>query len=876
MIWLKLAWREIINTPKFTLFFVLNVALGLTGFITVDALKSSIDQSLSSKSQEILGADLAVSAFRDLDESETAVFDALVPPGTRIAKETGWASMVAAIQPDDREAPAARLMEIRAVDVNFPFYGKIEFESADGSPSTEPIFEKMSVEPLAIASPELFFQLGLRVGDSVRIGEQTFRLAGKITNDPSTSSASFAIAPRIYIGQSWDSRTGLIQLGSRVVRTRKYAIPAQALRTPTGEIDLDDIETRFKEYAKSRSDIRVRSHMSATDELGRMLKFLGDYLGIVALVAVILSAVGGNFLILAHLRSKIRDLAILQSVGASPFASRVIVGWQMVILGACGAFSASIIAAMLLPTVRQVLAPFLGSAIRLGIQPDSVVTAFILGCVGTPVAGLPVFLHLGRMNAATLFREHLVPTGIRGRQWILAAIPSILVIFGLASWQARSLRTGVIFLVITGLAMLILSASGLLLLKSLGPVMRSIQHLNHRLTWPLVLALRQTRRSGQRILVTFVTLGLCAALISAVPQMRAVLTSELTSTGTTVLPGLFLFDIQPGQEKTLEEFLVERKLPPGDLSPLIRARLETIDGQSVSETFDKIPGTRERETEERFKNRTYNLSVRGKLSDSEVITEGRDFSSPHFNPETQDLPEISIEKRFSERTGIKIGNILEFNIQGIPVKGRVVNLRRVRWASFQPNFFVQFQKGVIDDAPRTSLATVPKSDFESTQLLQRELAQKFPNISIVDVKSSVDRILAISDQVALAITAMALLCLVSGLGVLTAIILQQSRARAFETAVLKVLGASFREVYVRTVGEAAIIAVFAASCGLVISFGIAWVISVVIFDGVWVFAARAAALPAILITLVTILVTVASSRFALGARARELLQSDGT
>ncbi|NBQ52130.1 MAG: FtsX-like permease family protein, partial [Proteobacteria bacterium] len=532
------------------------------------------------------------------------------------------------------------------------------------------------------------------------------------------------------------------------------------------------------------------------------------------------------------------------------------------------------IAAILLPSIREILAPFLGTAITVTIQKDSVVTALIMGTLGTPIAALPVFLHLEGMSAATLFREHQDPSRIKPLGWLMAALPSTAIIFGLASWQARSPKAGILFLMITGIAILILAGSGILLLRSLGPFSRLIKQKTGRKSWPILMALRHTMRSGQTLMVSFVTLGLCAALISAVPQIQAILTSELTSSDKTVLPGLFLFDIQPEQEAPLRQFLESRNLSSGSLSPLIRARLDRINDKITGETFDNIPGTRERQTEEQFKNRTYNLSVRGHLTTSEALAAGREFETVRYDPSKQDIPEISLEKRFAERTGMKIGDILEFNVQGISVKGRVVNLRRVRWASFQPNFFVQFQEGVIDDAPRTYLGTVGQTDFETTQKLQRELAQSFSNVSIVDVKASVDRILAISQQVALAITAMALLCLLAGMGVLTAITLQQSRARSYETAILKVLGASFREVYVRVLGEAAIVAFFAAFTGLAISFGIAWVLSVFIFDGVWVFAVSAAVVPALLIFTLTLIITMAASRIALGTNARDLLQSD--
>lgn len=873
MIWRRLAWREIINTPKFSLFFILNIALGLTGFITVTALKSSIDQSLSGKSREILGADIAVSAFRPITFDEITAFDALVPRGTRIAEESGWVSMVAAVTESSHGAPPARLMEIRAVDPTFPFYGEVAFTGEDGKPSTDPIFRQMEVEPLALAAPELYFQLDLKPGQSVKIGDQVFRLRGTIASDPSTSSASFSIAPRIYIGRKWAHQTGLIQLGSRITRTRQYALPAQFSEAQAPS-DAEALEAKFKAFAKTRSDLRIRSHTSATDELGRILKFLGDYLGIIALVAIILSGIGGNFLILAHVRSKIRDLAILQSLGARPSSARWIIGWQMILLGFGGAICAVAIAAMLLPAIREILAPFLGTGIKVSVQKDSVIMALIMGTLGTPIAGLPVFMHLDGMSAATLFREHEDPSKIKNSRWLLAAAPSIAIIFGLASWQARSPKAGILFLVITGISILILAASGTILLRALAPVSRMIKQQTRWRSWPLLMALRHTRRSSQNLIVSFVTLGLCAALISAVPQIQAILTSELTSSEKTALPGLFLFDIQPEQEAPLRNFLESRNLSSGSFSPLIRARLDRINDKGIGETFDNIPGTRERQSEEQFKNRTYNLSVRGRLTGSEALAAGREFQTVTFDRTKQDLPEISLEKRFAERTGIRLDDVLEFNVQGVPVKGRVVNLRRVRWASFQPNFFVQFQKGVIDDAPRTYLGTVTQTDFDTTQKLQRELAQSFSNISIVDVKASVARILSISEQVALAITAMAMLCLVAGMGVLTAITLQQSRARSYETAILKVLGASFREVYVRVLGEAAIVAFFAAATGLAISFGIAWVLSVFLFDGAWVFAAKAAVIPALLIVALTIFITMATSRMALRTKARDLLQAE--
>lgn len=879
MIWIRLAWRELLNARRFSIFFILNLALGLTGYIVVDSLKSSISQSLAGKSREILGSDLAISAFRQLNDDELKTIEALLPEGTQTAREVSWLSMVSAIGSEtdsttsrnqNEAAPPARLMEIRAVDADFPFYGSVDAITADGSLLPASIFQTMTAQPHAIAGPELLFQLNSNIGDKIRIGQQVFTIIGTIANDSSTSSTSFSIAPRIYIGRVWAAKTGLIQLGSRITHTTKFRLPDFA------QDQVETIEANIKSAFRATPDIRIRGHKSATDELGRVLKFLGDYLGIVSLVAMILSAIGCNFLILSFLRSKIRDLGILQAVGASPSSGRLLTAIQLLILGSAGAVTAIAIAAVLMPLVKEVLAPFLGAGVRLHLRPDSIIVAGFLGSIGTFLASLPVFVHLKQMNPAALFREHQNPTRISSLRWITAMLPALALLFGLATLQSQSPKTAALFLATTGGAIALLAIFGWIVLSGARLVIRSTTLRQRTGLWPILMALRQAVRSRQMTLVSFVTLGLCATLVSAVPQVQAILTGELMTGDKAKLPGLFLFDIQPEQEEPLAEFLKARDLQLNDKSPLVRARLEKINNIPVSETFDNIPGTRERATEERFKNRTYNLTIRGQLFSSETIVSGRPFSSPAHDPNSQTLPELSLEKRFADRTNIKLGDVLEFNIQGVPVQGEVVNFRRVRWTSFQPNFFVQFQEGVIDDAPRTTLGTVPQVSFEATQTLQRELARSFPNVSIVDVKASIKRILSVSEQIALAISAMALLCLIAGLSVLAAITIQQSKARAFEITVLKVLGSSFREIQIRLAAEAALTATFGAACGFLVSFAVAWVISMQIFQGAWVFAAQAALIPALTIAAASAALTFFTARIALLRDARDLLTGDTT
>src|SRR5262249_31689239 len=154
--------------------------------------------------------------------------------------------------------------------------------------------------------------------------------------------------------------------------------------------------------------------------------------------------------------------------------------------------------------------------------------------------------------------------------------------------------------------------------------------------------------------------------------------------------------------------------------------------------------TREAQQERDFKNRTFNLTYRSELSESETLAVGKDFSPIPYEWETADeLPEISLEVRFANRLKIHLGDSMSFDVQGVPVEGRVVLMRRVKWLSFQPNFFVQFQPGVFNDAPKSFLASIPKLEAAEKDVLQNEIVRRFPNISVIDVSQAIARINAV-------------------------------------------------------------------------------------------------------------------------------------
>jgi putative ABC transport system permease protein len=281
-------------------------------------------------------------------------------------------------------------------------------------------------------------------------------------------------------------------------------------------------------------------------------------------------------------------------------------------------------------------------------------------------------------------------------------------------------------------------------------------------------------------------------LLGIAPQLRGVLDERMRAPERGALPSLFLFDIQPEQREALAAHVAARGARLERVSPMVRARLDAIDGEPVATAAGAEPADARGEAR-RLRVRRYNLTYRERLTPSETLRDGRDFSGS-WRPDAGSPPEVSLELDFARRLGVGLGDTLAFDVQGVPVEGRVVNLREVRWNSFQPNFFVAFQPGVLEGAPQIFLASVPALPAREREALQASISQAFPNVSSVDVTRAVRRLLALIGQLQWALASTAALSLGVGLVLVFAVARDQARARRWETNLLKVLGADFRRI----------------------------------------------------------------------------------
>jgi len=731
----RLALRLLWNNRSFALFFALNLSLGLVGLFTVETLRDSLETSLHQQSRRLLGGDLTVSARRPLTESERATATRALGPEAAVTSYIDLFTMLGG-------NGVQRLASLRAVEPAYPFDGELRLARRGVIKSGG--FEALREAPRLWLGRAFARELGLSLGDQALLGGLSVTVDDFVEEDSTDGSANLGLAQRVYIGRNQLDQTALLQRGS----TATYAL---LIHLPAGR-DAREVESSLS-AALDDPAVHVRSHERASEESARLFGYLSDYLGLASLAALLLAALGAVFQFRRYIISKQHTVAVLLSQGATHRQAAALFAIQLLFLGLFASLLALALSALATPLFSRAIAGFAPVAFQLHWSWRGSAAVVTMGLSGSFLLCLPELSSLTRFSAAALFREESrLQEQLHPRQWIAYA-PALAAFAGLDVWVARSFTVGAIF--VLG----ILATAGALIAITALALRRP-----PRMRWlPFRLALRHLQRSRATTRLSAVTLGVCGLLISLVPQVRAGLQGQFAGPASGERPSLFLFDIQQEQVAPLRAEVAARGLAFQQLAPLVRARLLSVAGRPF-EKRAPVDGfrTRESEQEQGLRNRGFNLSYREQTAQSDELTEGRPLS-PHWNPDSNQPAEVSVEEKFARRLGWRLGDALKFDVQGVEVEGVIVNLRRVRWTTFQPNFFVVFQPGVLEETPQSFIGSLAAMAPGDKQALQAALSSSFPNVSSIDVEQAVERLLRLAGQMGLALQWMAAWSFVAGL-----------------------------------------------------------------------------------------------------------------
>lgn len=840
-------YRELRQQNRFIFLFILNLSLGLTGFLCLDAFKVSLQKSLATKAKSFLSADLAVTVRRQFSESEIEAIRQTLPEDRQEGRLWEMFSMVSS-------ETNSRLVQMKIIDRSYPFYGDLEMGS--GRKITGPTEKEILSDAKVWVYPELLSQLNLKIGDNLKIGEAVFQIADTVVDDSTQTFRLASIAPRVFLSFDSMKKSKLLSFGS----TMSDALLFQFKK----EQNLDGLKKNLSLVLKDPA-LQIITPEEAGQDSVRSLSYLTDYLGLVSLVALFLAALGSSYLFRSYFSQKMKSIAIYNVLGLSRRRAQLIYLLQLSLLGFAASLLSLMIASALLPILAQLLNQVSPVEVALYLPPKTIFLGIFLGSFGSFLICYPFLRALGKLKLTELFHEESSFSYSWDWKDLLGFIPTLACFYFLSVWQANSWKIGSSFFAMLLISMLVFVVLGWLLI-------RSLKVLTWVKSWPLRQACLSLSRRPVASLAGLTALSIGTLLMNFIPHLKTTLQDEMERPNQKALPSLFLFDIQDEQLQPLQKFLQQRGIQEIQPSAMVRARILKINDSAYERAENQSTfQTREEENEMRFRNRGVNLSYRDKLLPSETIVDGEPIPGS-FNPEKQKWPLLSIEFRYADRMKLKIGDLVTFDIQGVEIQGQVANLRRVKWNSFQPNFFIQFQPGVLDEAPKTFLMSLPAMGEEQKNSLQNDLVKDFSNVSMVDVSRTVAKIFDLADKMSWSLQLMAALSIFAGLIVLYSVCNHQVHSRRWDLNLFKIMGASPIPLQASLLFEFALLSLCGAILGLVLSLVATAILAAYLFESSAIYDLSMIPLSLIFIPVLGLSVAWIASRQVLAETPASLLQ----
>jgi putative ABC transport system permease protein len=718
-------------------------SLTAVGFFT-----DRIGRAVNQQAGEVLAADLRLESAREISEA----YDAEARRrGLRVARILSMPSVVF-------HGEASSLVALRAVGNGYPLRGRLKIADEPFGPARTT--DAIPGPGEAWADSRLLARLGVPVGARLSVGAHEFTVTQVLDYRPDQGAGFSDLSATLMINLADVPATELIQPGSRVSRATLFAG------------DPRDVE-RFRAYLGEarRPGERLQAIADASPQIRASSDRAGRFLSLASLVSVLLAAVAVAMAARRYADRHLDSVALMKCMGASQgFVLR-----QTLVQLVCVALLVTMFGTIAGYLAQSGLAWLLRDLIRSDLPPPGVATAWLgLVTAVTILVGfaLPPLLQLRRVPPARVLRRNLEPPPLRYAAVYLLAVGSVL---GLLYGLVRDAR--LVTVVAAGIAgtFVALAVAGWLLVKALRPLRSGVG-----VAWRYGLA--NIARRGRDGIVQIVAFGLGLMVLLLLALVRDDLLEDWRASLPADAPNYFMINIRPDEGEAIEAFFRDRGLPPTELVPLVRARLTAINDVPVSEI--RFEGDRAQGFVEREANLTWARTLR---DDNRLV------SGTWWTERDGGGARVSVEQEYAERLGLKLGDTVTYDVAGEPVSARVTSLRDVRWDSFQPNFFMVFSPGVLDDVTGTLITSVHVQPGQRPALV--DLVRQFPEVTIIDIAALLSQVRDVMDKAALAVQYVFLFTLAAGLMVLLAAVQATRDERRYESAMLRTLGASRRVVF---------------------------------------------------------------------------------
>jgi len=782
------------------------ISLGAAALVAIDSFSSNVMQSARDQSRSLMGGDVALNSSKPWPATIDSLVDSLGKSGIPVARLTAFPSM--AIVP---RTSGTRLAQVRGVTANYPFYGNIVTNPAGR-------WKMLANGPYALVDPSLLTSLSAQAGDTLKLGFGRFTIIGTLEETPGSGSIAEVFGPRVFIPARYIAETQLLVFGSTADRTI-------LLKLPRGT-DPDKFIKPFKKRIDSAL-VRVRTVTQAETLTADAIDKLTNFIGIVGLVALLLGGIGVASGVRAFVSRKIDTVAILRCLGATSGQVLVVYVTQAAAMGIFGAAIGAALGVASQFLTPKIVAGFLPLSVQVSLVPGAILTGLVVGAWTALIFALRPLLALRNVSPLQTLRRD-TDADVPRMRWTdaprlivnAALIASVVVI---ALLRAQNWKQALWISGATGFVIFALVSSASLL--------SFIARRSLRRGWPYVTrqGVANLYRPGNQTRAVVLALGFGAFLITTLYLVHDNILRRFNTGMQASRGNVVFFDVQEDQERGLDSLVRAHGEQVVEVAPVVTMRISAINGTSVKDivsaarrdTLTKAGRLRPRDRRSLWGvRREFRSTFRDTLTQGEEILKGKWFTARRVGP--NDTTEVSVEEGIAEDLQVKLRDIITWDVQGVQVPSRVTSIRKVVWTRFEPNFFMVFQPGALDAAPKQYIILAYVKRKPDVVALQRASVVAFPNVSSLDlsaIRATVERIVG---KISLAIRFIALFSLGIALPVLFSAVSATRRDRIREGVLLKTLGASRGQVARILLAEYSLLGILGSGAGLLLALGGGW------------------------------------------------------
>ncbi|TDW97211.1 ABC transporter permease [Dinghuibacter silviterrae] len=832
---LRMAYRDSRRNRSRLLLFMGSISAGIAALVAIYSFGYDLRRNVDEQAASLIGADLTLSSNRVPGPRAAAFIDSLATPGTARSDEENFGSM--ALFP---RTGSTRLVQVRALAGAYPYYGSLE---------TTPVGAATAFQPAhaALVEKSLALQFNVRPGDSVQIGNHTFPVAGTLESYPGGNGLTATMAPVVYIPLSDMASTGLNQVGSRARYSYYFHFK------PGTDVDklASDLEPEFE-----RDSLRYETVAMRKESTGRVFTDLTRFMSLVGFLALLLGCIGVASAIQIYIREKTATIAVMRCLGVTVRKAFLIYLLQVAGIGLIGALIGAVVGVGVQQLLPRVMKDVLPITITTAVSWAAIGQGIALGLIMALVFGLLPLLSIRRITPLYTLRSSYEHGPRTKDPWRWPVYVLVLAFIAGFTWlQLRQKAPTFFFTFGLLLAYFLLSLVGRFLMAILRRITRTSW------SFPVRQGFANLYRPNNQTLILVVSIGLSTALVCTLLFIQQIIVHQLVLSSSKSQANMIVFDIQARQEKGVDSLLHARGLPIIEKVPIVTLRYTSIKGKTSADSGRLWHAF----------NEELRVTYRDHLTNTETITDGK-WTGQAGSPGTP-VP-VSLEERYAQNLGLKPGDSLVFNVQGIPVEATVGSLRKVEWNRMQTNFRIVFPTGVLEQAPQFRVLLTRTPSTEAAAGARQAIVRAFPTVSVIDLGLILSVLDSLLDKINYVIRFMAAFSMVTGLIVLIASVRNSKYQRIQESVLLRTLGAGRRTVFSINALEYIFLGFLSGLTGILIALVASWCQARFLFKLPFAISYGPPLVLLVLVSLLTMTVGLLNSRGILNRSTLEVLRNE--